>query len=242
MNTRILLHRTFSVMLIALLLCGYGRVHAQPRCGDWRAPTDFGEMGFTVNSDGTKITKLIFAVSNWSCGRVSGSWTTTVYWVDPTAGWPISNGQFTIIHSSSMSGLSTIWTVNGTFTQAGDQASGTWGFSVSGTICSGNWGPAIVVSVEELSGGIPERFVLAQNYPNPFNSSTTIQFALPSTSHVSIKVYNELGLEVATLVDKHLSPGEYKTTWNAANVASGVYLYRIQAGDFVETKKLILLK
>ena len=242
MNTRRLLQRTFSLTLVALLLSGYTRIDAQPRSGDWRVPTNFGELGFTVNPDGTKITKIIFDCRSWSCGPVSGSWTTTIYWVDPTAGWPISNGQFTIINSGSLGSLPTVWTANGTFTQAGDQASGTWGFSVSGTTCSGSWGPARIVSVEEVAAGIPERFALAQNYPNPFNPSTTIEFVLPRASHVSIKVYDVLGLEVVTLVDQHLPPGHYKTTWDAANVASGVYLYRIQAGDFVETKKLILLR
>ncbi len=132
-------------------------------------------------------------------------------------------------------------TVSGTFTQTGDEASGTWSANVSGTTCSGSWGP-IVVSVEEIGGRIPERFVLAQNYPNPFNPNTTIQFALPGMSYVSIKIYNTLGLEVATLVDEFLPPGQHKTIWNATDFASGVYLYRIQAGNFVETKKLILLK
>jgi agmatine/peptidylarginine deiminase len=94
----------------------------------------------------------------------------------------------------------------------------------------------------EIDLGLPTEFKFSQNYPNPFNSNTTIQFALPRTIHVSIMVYNALGLEVVTLMDKNLPPGQYKTTWNAADFASGVYLYRIQAGDFVETKKLLLLK
>ena len=237
MNTRKLLQGTFSVTLIALLLSGYSRIDAQPRSGDWRVATDFGELVFTVNSDGTKITKLIFAVSNWSCGNISGSWTTTVTFVDPEAGWPISNGQFTIERSTSTG----IWTINGTFGATGNEASGTWSFDVSGTVCSANWGP-ITVSVEDAGDGIPERFILAQNYPNPFNPTTTIQFALPRAIHVSMKVYNALGLEVATLLDEHLPPGQYKTAWNAADFAGGVYVYRIQAGDFLETKKLILLK
>jgi hypothetical protein len=237
MHTQKVLQWTFGLTLIALLLSGYSRVHAQPRSGDWKAPADFGEMVFTVDSAGTRINKITFTFSNWKCGsvtHVSGSIT-----IIKGGGLPISNRQFTLQASLSSNEQ---MTVNGTFNETGDQASGTWTAVIYGTTCSGNWGPATVVSVEKVASGIPERFVLAQNYPNPFNSSTTIQFALPIASHVSIKVYNELGVEVATLVDKHLPPGEYKTTWNAADIASGVYLYRIQAGDFVETKKMLVLK
>jgi hypothetical protein len=242
MNPQRVLRWMFSVTLIAVMLSGYSRVHAQPRSGDWKVSTGFGELGFAVNTDGSKITKIIFDCRSWSCGPVSGSWKTTVSWTDPTAGWPISNNQFAIIHSGTLGSFQTVWTINGTFNQTGDEASGTWGFGISGTTCSGNWSPARVVTVEKLAGDIPERYLLAQNYPNPFNPSTTIEFALPRTSHVSIRVYDVLGLEVATLVDDQLPPGEYKTTWNAADIASGVYLCRIQAGDFVQTRKLILLR
>ena len=234
MNTRKLLHRTFCVMLIALSLGGYSRIGAQPRSGDWIASTGFGEFTFTVDSNSTHINKLSLTFASFTCGNITRSGTITT---SASPGWPITDNQFNIEQTDG----NTTTTINGTFTQTGDQASGTWSFNISGTICSGSWGP-IVVSVEELGGRIPERFVLAQNYPNPFNPSTTIQFALSRRIHVSIKVYNALGLEVVSLVDGHLPPGQYQTTWNAADFASGVYLYRIQAGDFVETKKLIFFK
>ncbi len=242
MNTRKLLQQAFIVTLIGLLFSGYSRVDAQPRSGDWRVATDFGELVFTVNSDGTKITKLIFAVSNWSCGNISGSWTTTVTFVDPEAGWPISNGQFTIERSTSTG----IWTINGTFGATGNEASGTWSFDVSGTVCSANWGP-IILSVEEVSGGIPERFILAQNYPNPFNPMTTIDFQLPEPSHVVIKVYDIYGREVRTLIRKQYVAGRYYLTWDARDdygdfVSSGIYIYEIQAGKFSQAKKMMLVK
>jgi hypothetical protein len=88
----------------------------------------------------------------------------------------------------------------------------------------------------------PENFSLAQNYPNPFNSATTISFRLPSKSFVSLKVFDLLGREVATIVSEELSAGSYTRTWNAANISSGVYFYRLQAGSYIETKKLILLR
>jgi len=237
MNNLRVMSWTISITLIVLLLSGYGVTYAQPESGDWRVLTDFGEFVFTVNIDGTHITKIIYTFSSWTCGPVTLSGTISI---EKEPGWPISERQFTIENTLDVPGDQTM-TINGTFSETGDEASGTWSADMYGTTCSGNWGP-IILSVQEVGGGIPERFVIEQNYPNPFNSNTTIQFALPRTLHVSIKVYNVLGSEVVTLVDERLPPGQYKTTWNAADFASGVYLYRIQAGDIVGTKKLILLK
>ncbi|MCH8954694.1 T9SS type A sorting domain-containing protein, partial [candidate division KSB1 bacterium] len=89
---------------------------------------------------------------------------------------------------------------------------------------------------------IPSSFALEQNYPNPFNPSTTIQFSLRLPSFVTLKVYNILGEEVTILVVENLPSGNYKVEWNASRLTSGVYYYRLQAGEFVETKKLTLLK
>ncbi|MHC4321629.1 MAG: T9SS type A sorting domain-containing protein, partial [Planctomycetota bacterium] len=89
---------------------------------------------------------------------------------------------------------------------------------------------------------LPWEFELSQNYPNPFNPSTTIEFDLPKTSKVTLKIFNILGEEVATLVSDRLSAGSYSYEWDASNLASGVYLYRLEAGDFVQTKKMILLR
>jgi len=89
---------------------------------------------------------------------------------------------------------------------------------------------------------IPTEFSLHQNYPNPFNPSTTINFSIPSSEFVTIKVYDLLGNEVATLIDEYRPAGSYEVDFNAADLPSGVYLYRIQAGDFTEAKKMILLK
>ena len=89
---------------------------------------------------------------------------------------------------------------------------------------------------------LPSTFSLSQNYPNPFNPTTTITFALPMRSQVNMTLYNILGQTVATLVDKELSAGEYEVTLNGNGLSSGVYFYRIIAGDFVQGKKLVLLK
>jgi predicted GH43/DUF377 family glycosyl hydrolase len=90
--------------------------------------------------------------------------------------------------------------------------------------------------------GIPSEFTLYQNYPNPFNPTTTIQFDLPKNSEVILKVFNILGEEVAMLVSDRLSAGSYSYEWNASNLASGVYLYRLQAGDYFETKKMVVMR
>jgi len=98
------------------------------------------------------------------------------------------------------------------------------------------------VAIEDQEGEIPNTFALEQNYPNPFNPTTTIRFALPTPNHVTLKLYNVAGAEVAMLVDARLAAGRYKVRWNAARFSSGVYLYVIRAGDFIDSKKLILLK
>jgi len=89
---------------------------------------------------------------------------------------------------------------------------------------------------------IPSKFILEQNYPNPFNPSTTIKYSVPQSGEVSLKVYNLIGEEVATLSSGFLQAGNYTATFNGSNLASGVYFYRLQASNFVETKRLVLLK
>ena len=107
------------------------------------------------------------------------------------------------------------------------------------------WAPAIgygsIVSVEsEMT--VPEKFVLYQSYPNPFNPVTTISFELPYTGDVSLKVFNILGQEVETLVNEFKNSGKYSIQFNAGGFASGIYFYQLRSGDFVEVKKMILMK
>jgi hypothetical protein len=102
--------------------------------------------------------------------------------------------------------------------------------------------PSPPTGIELLSDIAPTSYVLSQNYPNPFNPTSTIEFDLPKAHEVTLKVFNTLGEEVATLVDDAKDPGTYRTSWDASGMASGVYFYRLQAGDFVATKNLVLLK
>ncbi len=98
------------------------------------------------------------------------------------------------------------------------------------------------VSVKQIKGLTPEAFELGQNYPNPFNPTTTIKFALPHRTDVSLKVFDLLGREVATLVSGVKNAGSYEVEFNAKNLASGMYIYQLKAGNFVSTKKMMLMK
>jgi hypothetical protein len=93
-----------------------------------------------------------------------------------------------------------------------------------------------------LNENLPKGYVLDQNYPNPFNPSTNIGFSIPKTEFITLKVYNILGEEVATLVSEKLTAGQYRYDWDASRQASGVYLYSIQAGNYLKVKKMILLR
>jgi len=95
--------------------------------------------------------------------------------------------------------------------------------------------------------GLPDNYRLSDNYPNPFNPTTSFEFSLPQRAHVTIEVFNVVGQRVITLTDGEYAAGDYAVTWNGKSsggqsVSTGVYFYRLQAGDFIETKKMMLLK
>jgi len=96
--------------------------------------------------------------------------------------------------------------------------------------------------VEDNLQNIPTKYALEQNYPNPFNPSTKIEFQIPASGLVHLKVYDILGREVATLLNEELQPGNYKIDFDASDFASGIYFYTMNAGSFVSTKKMILVK
>ncbi|MBI4548206.1 MAG: T9SS type A sorting domain-containing protein [Ignavibacteriae bacterium] len=96
--------------------------------------------------------------------------------------------------------------------------------------------------IEIRNGRNPSSFELKQNYPNPFNPFTAIEFMLPYSIYVNLRIYNLLGQEVATLVSQRLSSGTYHVKWHASDYASGVYFFRLEAGQFIETRKVILIR
>ncbi len=100
----------------------------------------------------------------------------------------------------------------------------------------------VVISVNQISTAVPERYDMFQNYPNPFNPSTKIRFDLPAASDVTLAVYDISGKLVSEMYRGKLQAGNYEYKWNAGNLSSGVYFYRIQAGEFTKTMRMMLLK
>ncbi|MCH7827164.1 MAG: ASPIC/UnbV domain-containing protein, partial [Bacteroidetes bacterium] len=99
-----------------------------------------------------------------------------------------------------------------------------------------------VTGIDNITSSIPEDFQLRQNFPNPFNPSTQIQFSIKENSFVTLKVFDVLGKKITTLVNKELNSGVYNFKFNADNLTSGIYFYKLTAGKFTETKKMILLR
>lgn len=110
------------------------------------------------------------------------------------------------------------------------------------SVSRGVFNISYISGTKEAASNFPKVFSLNQNYPNPFNPSTNISFTLPKESRVILKIYNILGQEVATLVNRDLSAGRYTYRFNALNLTSGVYIYRLRAGNIVFTKDMMLLK
>ena len=90
--------------------------------------------------------------------------------------------------------------------------------------------------------GVPTKFNLGQNYPNPFNPTTNVKFSISNVQFVTLKVFDMLGKEIAILVNEKLDAGEHNIKWNASEYPSGVYSYQLTAGNFRETKRMILIK
>jgi len=101
---------------------------------------------------------------------------------------------------------------------------------------------AIVLAIDENANQMPESFKLHQNYPNPFNPTTTIAFDLPEAANVRLVVYNMMGQQVATLKNENMQAGFYNVNFDASRLASGVYIYRIEADRFSALKKMTIMK
>lgn len=98
------------------------------------------------------------------------------------------------------------------------------------------------IPLEDISGRVPDSFVLFQNYPNPFNPSTTIRFNLPRAEFVKLRVFDVTGREIAVLLNQQMGLGAYKIEWNASRFSRGVYFYKLETPNFTDTKKMVLLK
>jgi hypothetical protein len=120
-----------------------------------------------------------------------------------------------------------------------------WATGTGGIIYKTINGGINTTGLEKLREGSSSTFSLHQNYPNPFNPATNIEFQIPKSEFVVLKIYNILGEEVATLVSDRLSAGSYSYDWDASQstvMAGGVYLYRLQSGEYVKTRKMLLMR
>lgn len=167
-----------------------------------------------------------------------------------------NGGGQTVYFVSTSTGVYSTTTLNGTSTQWEQEGSSTIGnvvcpmiltrdsdgFVAVGTHGYGAFTNNIVTAIENDNVITPTSYFLSQNYPNPFNPSTKIKFAIPASGNVNITVYDNLGKEVTTVLNRELAAGQYTENFDASRLSSGVYFYRITAGSFVQTKKMILLR
>ena len=191
--------------------------------------TNKGKSWMPIDSGLTNNTITSLAVSHDSIGGTNvfaGTDGDGVYLsTNNGTSWTAVNSGLTFCYISALA-------VSGLNLLAGTDGIGVWKRPLS----------EMITSVKYTASNLPANFSLEQNYPNPFNPSTTINYYVAKAGLVTIKVYDILGREVATLVNEQKNAGSYNVLFNAATLASGVYFYRMQAGDFVEIKKLSLLK
>ena len=188
-------------------------------------------LSVTINGPGCVLSKganaTLTAIPSGGTGQYSYSWSPGGYTTQSITR-PVSN-------------CPTTWTVTVTSGTQTATASHSVNYQGSGCDCGGELEKKIETSV------VPDKFELMQNYPNPFNPTTTLKFSVPEATHVVLRIYNVQGQEIRTLVDNHLDASYYEVKWDGTDsfgnqVASGIYFYRIQAGKFVESKKMTFLK
>ena len=164
-----------------------------------------------------------------------------VFFLNTQEGWAVGvNG--TILHTTNGG---TNWLVEGAGL-TGNFLTGVHFTSSTNGYVSGNDKTLLKytqsIGITPIPGTLPEDYALMQNYPNPFNPTTTIKFTISNIRLTILKVYNVLGNEVAVLVNEKLSAGSYEVEFNAGNIPSGVYFYQLQAGDYAETRKMVLIR
>lgn len=152
----------------------------------------------------------------------------------------MTNGSITVLFNYTApgsAGTDSLYAIGNATNSNGNTSGDDW-----------NWanGKRIIVrnpnAIKNISGEVPGSYSLKQNYPNPFNPSTNIRFSIPASSEVKLSVFDLTGKEVASLFNGVLAAGNYEADWNASGVSSGVYFYKLSAGNFTETKKMMLTK
>ena len=186
--------------------------------------TDNGTSWAKADSGLTGATVTCFAVSGKNL--FAGTWNSGIFLsTNNGTTWTAVNSA---LEDTSVSTLA----VSGTNLYAGTYAGGIWRRPLA----------EMITGINTSSVQTPTVFRLEQNYPNPFNPSTTIKYELPRASQVSLMVYDILGREVSVLVNERREAGVHEVKFDGSNLASGVYFYRLQAGSFVQTRKLLLLR
>jgi photosystem II stability/assembly factor-like uncharacterized protein len=223
-----------------------------------------GSWTSQVSGTNSNLTGIYFA--NTTTGIASGGYGTIRRTTDGGTTWTgQTSGTTNFLYDLSFTDVNngTVVGMNGTIIRT-TNGGATWTTQISGTsnnlsgvsFINSNIGTAVgsygtilrttnggVSFVEEeVINEVPTEFLLSQNYPNPFNPSTKIKYSVPKSSNVVIKVFDILGKELEILVNEEKPVGTYEITWYAANLPSGVYFYRLEAGNFVHTKKMILLR
>jgi hypothetical protein len=167
------------------------------------------------------------------------------YYVDGICGrgneWWVARGSKIYYSSDNGANWAEQYTAIGAFNHINSSRIGStvWGVRNSGNISryvSQNSG------ITPINGTVPDNYSLSQNYPNPFNSMTKVKWQILNANIAKITVFDILGREVRTLVNEKLQPGTYEITFDASKLASGIYFYRLEAGNFVDTKRMILTK
>ena len=200
----------------------------------------FGFVLFTDNAGGVPVELISFTAEAFA-GKVNLNWATAT---------ELNNLGFEVERSSDSEGWKVIGFKEGkgTTTETQNYSFNDDLFGITDTKVyyrlkqidfDGSFEYSDIIEVEVE---IPGEFSLSQNYPNPFNPVTNIKYSISSRQFVTLKVYDVLGNEIATLVNEELSAGEYEVEFDAAGLSSGIYIYRLQAGTFIETKRMMLLK
>jgi hypothetical protein len=215
------------------------------------------------NNDGGAIAITSDGGINWSVqlDSINRQGYNDVFFTDANKGWIVgvhfvwdtlvqSYQEQSVLRHTMNGGLSWVeqtggvfYSLNGVFFT--DALNG-WTVGNNGTILHTTNGGVSFVEEEQIDE-LPKEFLLSNNYPNPFNPSTKIKYSIPPVGtqravSVQIKVFDVLGNEIETLVNEEKPTGTYELTWNAEQLPSGVYFYQLKAGDYISTKKMLLLK
>jgi photosystem II stability/assembly factor-like uncharacterized protein len=205
---------------------------------------------------GTYLDKTTDGGENWHGYWIAGNFFRpySVYFTDKNNGWVVGvegflwdNGKILKTSNGGLSWINQPYNLNDfLYSVCFSDSSTGWAVGDSGTILKTING-GIITGTEDMNTASLYRFALSQNYPNPFNPVTIIKFEIPSQARndnalVTLKVFDILGREIATLVNEEKPAGEYEVEFNGTNLPNGIYFYRLKAGSFVETKKMVLIK